>query len=54
VGDGVLLRRQLCDDLAWFARELARLPFGFEIRRPHALREALCVCAQGLLAMAKA
>jgi predicted DNA-binding transcriptional regulator YafY len=29
------------DDLDWFARELSRLPFGFEIRHPAALRDAL-------------
>jgi predicted DNA-binding transcriptional regulator YafY len=51
VGDGVLLRGQ-CDDLVWFARELARLPFGFEIRRPRALRAAVRECAEGLLAQA--
>jgi len=31
--DGVLLRAQ-ADNLDWFARELSRLPFEFEIRRP--------------------
>src|SRR5437667_1986366 len=36
IGDAVLLRAQV-DDLDWFARELARLPFGFDIRRPGAL-----------------
>ena len=40
LGDCVLLRGQ-CDELAWFARELARLPFAFEIRRPPELRAAL-------------
>jgi predicted DNA-binding transcriptional regulator YafY len=40
------------DDLGWFARELARLPFGFEIRRPPALRTALRRCARALLAQA--
>ncbi len=39
-GSAVLLRGEV-DDLDWFARELARLPFGFEIRKPAALREAL-------------
>lgn len=47
VGNGVLLRGQV-DDLQWFARELARLPFGFEIERPAALREALGSVAQHL------
>lgn len=38
--EGALLSAQ-ADDLEWFARELSRLPFNFEIRRPEALREAL-------------
>lgn len=37
---GTLLFAQ-ADDLAWFARELSRLPFAFEIRHPAALIEAL-------------
>ena len=48
---GVLLRGQ-CDDLKWFARELARLPFPFTIKSPRALRGALASCARELLAMA--
>lgn len=52
VADGVLLFAQT-DDLAWLARELARLPFGFEIRRPAALRVALRAHARILLAGAK-
>jgi predicted DNA-binding transcriptional regulator YafY len=51
IGEGVLLRGQ-CDDLLWFARELARLPFGFEVRRPAGLREALREHARRLLATA--
>ncbi len=46
---GVLLFAQT-DDLDWFARELARLPFGFEIRKPAALRKALGKTARALLA----
>lgn len=46
-GDGVLLRAQ-ADDLDWFARELARLPFVFELRRPARLRTALARHAEGL------
>jgi predicted DNA-binding transcriptional regulator YafY len=46
--EGVLLFGQT-DDLAWFARELARLPFDFEIRRPAELRHALRECARALL-----
>ncbi|OJT25696.1 transcriptional regulator [Archangium sp. Cb G35] len=48
VAGGVLLRGQT-DDLGWFARELARLPFAFEIRRPDALREELAARARHLL-----
>lgn len=40
VPGGVLLHAQ-ADDLGWFARELARLPFRIEIRRPIGLRDAL-------------
>ena len=50
--DGVLLHNQ-SDDLDWFARELARLPFAFEIRHPPALRDALKTCASRLLQLAK-
>jgi predicted DNA-binding transcriptional regulator YafY len=46
---GVLLRAQ-ADDLAWFARELARLPFAFEVRRPRELRTAVRAHAKTLLA----
>jgi predicted DNA-binding transcriptional regulator YafY len=46
--EGILLRAQ-ADDLLWFARELARLPFGFEIRQPAELREVLASVARGLL-----
>ena len=38
--NGVRLLAQ-ADDLDWFARELARLPFAFEVRAPDALREAV-------------
>ncbi len=50
---GVLLRSQT-DDLRWFALELSRLPFAFEIRRPAAMREALAAHARQLLALADA
>jgi predicted DNA-binding transcriptional regulator YafY len=49
---GVLLRSQ-ADDLAWFGRELARLPFAIEIRQPAALREALATHAKRLLRSAR-
>ena len=48
---GVLLRGQT-DGLLWMARELARLPFRFEILSPDGLREAVREVAVGLLAMA--
>lgn len=47
-GDGVVMHNQ-SDDIAWFARQLASLPFGFEIRRPPELREAVRECAEELL-----
>jgi predicted DNA-binding transcriptional regulator YafY len=37
---GVLLKGS-ADDLEWYARELMRLPFEFEVRRPAALRSTL-------------
>jgi predicted DNA-binding transcriptional regulator YafY len=40
VEGGVLLRAQ-ADKLDWIARELARLPFDFNVRAPAALRTAL-------------
>ncbi|HEY7378966.1 MAG TPA: YafY family protein [Steroidobacteraceae bacterium] len=49
--DGVLLRAQ-ADNLDWFARELSRLPFEFEIRRPAELRDALLKCAGRLQRLA--
>lgn len=52
VDDGVLLRSQV-DDLDWFARELARLPFSFRIRRPTALRNAVRAHALRLLGDAR-
>ncbi len=45
---GVLLRSQ-CDDLTWFARELARLPFRFEIVSPRALRGAVAKVGKQLV-----
>jgi predicted DNA-binding transcriptional regulator YafY len=41
------------DDLDWLARELARLPFAFDIRRPAALRTALSRHARRLTAAAR-
>ncbi len=51
--DGVILRAQ-ADDLQWFARELARLPFPFHIRHPPALRDALASIAEELLRQSRA
>jgi predicted DNA-binding transcriptional regulator YafY len=48
---GVLLRTS-ADDLSWFARRLAGLPFAFEIRTPAKLRNELSRCAKRLLALA--
>jgi predicted DNA-binding transcriptional regulator YafY len=48
VSGGVLLRSQ-ADDLSWFARELSRLPFAFEIRKPAALVKALAIHGRRLV-----
>lgn len=50
--EGVLLHSQ-ADDLQWYARQLAGLPFAFQVRAPDALRGALVACATNLLAMAE-
>lgn len=47
---GVLLHAQ-ADDLDWFARELARLPFAFAVRRPTALKQAVRRHARRLAAL---
>jgi predicted DNA-binding transcriptional regulator YafY len=47
VPGGVLLRSQE-DDLDWYARQLARLPFAFSVQKPAALRVALRRCARRL------
>lgn len=52
-GARVVLHAQ-ADDLNWFARELSRLPFGFEIIVPKALRAALAAHGRALVACAKA
>lgn len=51
VAGGVLLRSRT-DDLAWFARQLARLSFGFDIRTPKRLRDELAARAAQLQALA--
>jgi predicted DNA-binding transcriptional regulator YafY len=48
----VLLNSEV-DDLAWFARELARLPFDFEIRKPAALARVLAAHGLRLAALAR-
>lgn len=50
-GAEVLLRSG-ADDLDWFARRLAGLPFDFEIRTPDGLRAALARCATRLRTLA--
>jgi predicted DNA-binding transcriptional regulator YafY len=52
VDGGVVLHSQ-ADDVHWFARELARLPFDFELRQPPALREALSLLAARLQKLAE-
>lgn len=42
--DGVLLRSQE-DDLPWYARQLARLPFDFSVKQPKQLRAEVRACA---------
>ncbi|MFC3109764.1 helix-turn-helix transcriptional regulator [Undibacterium arcticum] len=49
VADGVLLRSQ-AEELDWYARQLARLPYEFEIRHPPGLREVLAGWARRRLA----
>ena len=49
---GVLLKIQ-ADELEWVARELSRLPFGFRILKPAALRRALAAHCVHLRAMAE-
>jgi predicted DNA-binding transcriptional regulator YafY len=48
---GVLLTAQ-ADDLESMAREFSRLPFGFKILKPMALRRALAAHGQALVARA--
>jgi predicted DNA-binding transcriptional regulator YafY len=53
VPDGVLLRSRT-DNLAWFARQLARLSFDFEIREPRQLRAEVTARAAQLHKLAVA
>jgi predicted DNA-binding transcriptional regulator YafY len=52
-GKAVRLRGEV-DDLDWFARELARLPFAFEVLRPASLRTAVRAVARRLVRFSKA
>lgn len=52
INEGVLLTSQI-DDLNWYARQLARLPFSFVVQEPTTLRNALIVRAKQLVDMAK-
>ena len=51
LGDAVMLYSQ-ADDLPWFARQLPRLSFDFEVVEPPELRGALEDCARRLLRLA--
>ena len=46
--EGVVVHNQ-SDDLDWFARQLASLPFDFEIRHPPELHQAVGRCAARLM-----
>jgi predicted DNA-binding transcriptional regulator YafY len=52
IAGGHVLLRSSADDLGWFARQLAALPFDFEIRAPDALRLELQRRAVHLQALA--
>jgi predicted DNA-binding transcriptional regulator YafY len=47
-GEGVTIHAQ-SDELDWFARQLAGMPFDFEIRQPPELHTAVAECVQRLL-----
>jgi predicted DNA-binding transcriptional regulator YafY len=47
-GEGVVIHAQ-SDELDWFARQLAGMPFDFEIRQPFALHAAVGDCVRRLL-----
>ena len=46
--DGGVVVKGYCDELDWYARELMRLPFDFEVRAPAELRVALARLAGAL------
>jgi predicted DNA-binding transcriptional regulator YafY len=47
--NGVLMQAEV-DELVWMARDLSRLPFGFTIVKPAALKRVLAEHVQGLMA----
>ncbi len=51
-GAGTVLHSQV-DDLDWFARELARLPWPFHVVKPDGLRAAVTSHARSLLKATK-
>jgi predicted DNA-binding transcriptional regulator YafY len=51
--EGVVIHAQ-SDELDWFARQLAGMPFDFEIRRPPELHAAVRTCVQRLLRCSQA
>jgi predicted DNA-binding transcriptional regulator YafY len=46
--EGAVVLHAQADDLHWLARELARLPFAFAVRRPRELRTAVAALARRL------
>lgn len=51
--DETVMLYSQADDLPWFARQLARVSFDFEVLEPPELLEAIQVCAQRLLGQVK-
>lgn len=47
--DGGVVVKGYCDEIDWYARELMRLPFTFEVRTPVELRTALARLATALV-----
>jgi len=46
--DGGVSLKGSADELEWYARELMRIPFGFEVRSPAALRDTIVNLARAL------
>jgi predicted DNA-binding transcriptional regulator YafY len=51
--EGAVMLYSQADDLPWFARQLARVSFDFEVLDPPELLGAIASCARGLLAQVK-